>query len=155
MFKNLFKKNSFPGFDTVGTVLSFAAYELACNPDVQDKLRQSLVTINNSYENAQSYDHILKNDYLDKFVCEVLRKFPPAPMIERLCVKDFTLEMDGKQIFMEKDSYFVVPVYGIHHDPNYFLNPDKFDPERFDEENKKFYQAKNCFIPFGIGEFCR
>ena len=40
------------------------------------------------------------------------------------------------------------------HDPNYFKNPEQFQPERFLNENGKFVNEDRV-IPFGIGKrFC-
>jgi Cytochrome P450 len=44
----------------------------------------------------------------------------------------------------------LVPVYALHHDPDYFPDPEKFDPERFSDENKG--NIKNfTYLPFGSG----
>jgi cytochrome P450 family 9 len=43
-----------------------------------------------------------------------------------------------------------IPIYALHHDPHYFPDPEKFDPERFSDENKQ--KMKNCtYMPFGSG----
>lgn len=39
---------------------------------------------------------------------------------------------------------------GLHHDPEYYPNPEKFDPERFSEENKSKRPAYT-YLPFGDG----
>jgi cytochrome P450 len=41
-------------------------------------------------------------------------------------------------------------VEGIHHDPEYYPNPDRFDPERFMPENRHKL-IPYTFLPFGIG----
>jgi hypothetical protein len=39
---------------------------------------------------------------------------------------------------------------GLQHDPKYFPEPEKFDPERFTEENKQS-RPNYSYIPFGEG----
>jgi cytochrome P450 family 6 len=43
-----------------------------------------------------------------------------------------------------------IPVYGIHHDPQYFPDPEHYDPERFSEENKNT-RHRHSYLPFGDG----
>lgn len=43
-----------------------------------------------------------------------------------------------------------LPTYAIQNDPKYFENPEKFDPERFSDENKDKIQPCT-FFPFGVG----
>lgn len=79
---------------------------------------------------------------------ESLRKYPPVPAFRRVCTKKY--KVPGTEIVLEEDSTVLIPVYGIHHDPQYYPNPDKFDPERFSDENKK-KRHPFAFLPFGEG----
>lgn len=43
-----------------------------------------------------------------------------------------------------------INVQGIHRDPQYYPNPDKFDPERFMPENRDKL-TPYTYLPFGLG----
>jgi cytochrome P450 len=43
-----------------------------------------------------------------------------------------------------------IPIYAIHHDPQYYPNPNQFDPERFMPENKDRL-VPYTYLPFGTG----
>lgn len=51
---------------------------------------------------------------------------------------------------MEIGDGIVIPGIAIQNDPKYFPNPEKFDPERFSEDNKDNIQPFT-YIPFGSG----
>jgi cytochrome P450 family 9 len=139
------------GFDTTSTTLAFASYELALNPEIQERLREEILDVKNSLDGKEvSYEALLKMKYLDQFVTEVLRKWSPAPGTERYCMKDFTFEVDGKSVTIEKEQSILIPVAAWHRDPQYFPNPEKFDPDRFNPENID-QQNLSAYAPFGIG----
>ena len=64
--------------------------------------------------------------YLDMVIQETLRIFPPAVRFDRTCKEDY--EVFGLKI--PKGVTVSVPVYAIHHDPEYYPEPEKFIPER-------------------------
>jgi len=43
-------------------------------------------------------------------------------------------------------------MYGVHKDPQLFPDPEKFDPERFLDENGSVVKA-NLVIPFSMGRY--
>lgn len=84
------------------------------------------------------------------FFIESLRKYPPAPALVRIASKDY--KIPGTNVTIEKDTPITVPVYAIHNDEKYFPNPDKFDPNRFSDENLKDKSFTNWpFLAFGEG----
>ena len=42
-------------------------------------------------------------------------------------------------------------MYGVHHDPDNFKDPETFLPERWIDENGKFQYQPYIFIPFSMG----
>jgi cytochrome P450 family 9 len=67
-----------------------------------------------------------------------------------MCVKDYQLEYDGKKIIIPKGISIMIPIHGYHHDPQYFPEPEKFDPDRFSPENRHNIDP-DTYLPFGVG----
>ncbi|XP_058462575.1 cytochrome P450 9e2-like [Malaya genurostris] len=140
------------GFDTVSTNLTFLSYELTINPDVQKKLYEEIVATHRSLKGSPlNYDTLQKMQYMDMVVCESLRMWPPVPAVDRLCVRNYELDDGaGLKFTIEKGTAVFFPVQGLHYDPKYFPNPEKFVPERFSDENNENIRL-GTYLPFGIG----
>ncbi|XP_025831660.1 probable cytochrome P450 6a14 [Agrilus planipennis] len=136
------------GFETSSTTLNFLMYELVQNLNIQEKLREEIKTVLKAHGGKITYEAIQEMSYLDKCINETLRKYPPLPIIPRVCTKDY--KVPGTNLTIEKGTGLLIPVYAIHHDPEYYPYPDKFDPERFSEEVKQ-KRPHLTFIPFGEG----
>lgn len=50
----------------------------------------------------------------------------------------------------EKGTQVYVSILGMHRDPEYYPDPEKFDPERFNDDNKKS-RLSFTYLPFGDG----
>ncbi|XP_067212814.1 cytochrome P450 9e2-like [Linepithema humile] len=143
----------FAGFETSATLMCFVAHELAVNRDVQDRLREEVEQHLSEENDTISYESLSKMVYMDMVVSETLRKYPPATFTDRLCVKNYELppsQSGYKSVTVESNAMMLIPVYGLHHDPKYFPNPQKFDPERFSDENKDNI-FPYTYLPFGHG----
>jgi len=83
---------------------------------------------------------------------ETLRKHPIAPFLERNCCIDYELPApnETRKIKLPVGIGVYIPVLGIHHDPKYFPEPEKFDPDRFTKENK-ISRPNYTYLPFGEG----
>ncbi|KFB49803.1 AGAP012296-PA-like protein [Anopheles sinensis] len=139
------------GFDTVSNCLTFLAYELALNPDVQERLHAEILAAQASLQGKPlSYDVLQRMKYMDMVVSELLRKWPPGPSTDRICTRDYVVNVDGMEFTIDNGTSIFIPISGLHHDPQYYPEPEKFDPERFSEENKHRINL-DAYLPFGVG----
>jgi cytochrome P450 family 6 len=83
---------------------------------------------------------------------ETLRKYPVLSFLDRRCCSDYELPAPtgNGTITLPAGIAIYIPVLALHHDPTYFPDPEKFDPERFTEE-KKHSRPNYTYIPFGEG----
>lgn len=85
-------------------------------------------------------------------VSEALRKWPSFRITSRECTKEYTLkdEDTGRSYVIAKGTEILLPIGAIQNDPKYFADPEKFDPNRFSDENKANIES-GSYIPFGFG----
>ncbi|XP_063913466.1 probable cytochrome P450 6a13 [Zophobas morio] len=136
------------GYETSSTTMTFCLFELASNPEVQENLRKEVEEVLQKHDNKLTYEAVTEMHYMEQVINETLRKHPPISTLIRLCTKNYTVP--GTNSVIEKGTTVFVPIAGIQHDPEYYPNPEKFDPERFSEVNKK-KRHPYAFIPFGEG----
>ncbi|KAJ8944237.1 hypothetical protein NQ314_009514 [Rhamnusium bicolor] len=119
------------GFETSSTTMTFALFELATHPDIQEKVREEIKTILGNHNNQITYDSLNQMKYMGQVIDETLRKYPPLSLITRTCDEDY--KVPGEEVVIEKDTRVLIPVLGIHYDEEYYKNPEVFDPERFSQ----------------------
>ena len=137
----------FAGYETTSNALSYTAYLLALNPTIQDNLIRE---INDYYEanpDSSLYDAAENIEYVNMVLCESLRLFPPTPKTNRECNQTCAVTDD---LIIEEGINVSLPIFLIHHNPQYWPNPDKFDPERFNPNNEQSYPTF-AYLPFGEG----
>ncbi|XP_015905340.2 cytochrome P450 3A8 [Parasteatoda tepidariorum] len=135
------------GYDTTASALSFSSYLLAIHQEVQEKARQEIIYFLDN-DGVLTYESLNKMKYLDNIISETLRIYPPAVRTERKVESEYELGDTG--IILEKDMIVTVPIYALHHDPKYFPDPEKFDPDRFSPEERKKRDSYS-YLPFGHG----
>lgn len=132
------------GYDSSTSTLSFFTRHMALYPDVQEKLYQEITEILG--EERANYDNVQKLTYLDMCISETLRLYPIGFILTRETREDCTI----KGLKIPKDSGIIVSTMALHRDPKYWSEPNKFDPERFNEENKAKIKPFT-YLPFGDG----
>ncbi|KRT80272.1 cytochrome P450 [Oryctes borbonicus] len=136
------------GFETSSTLMSFVLYELAIHEDHQNQLRKEVNEILRENNGEITYDSLLQMRFMDMVINEALRKYPPIAVLTRVCTKDY--QVPHSDITLRKGDELFISTKGIHYDPEYYLDPEKFDPFRFSEENKR-KRHQFAFLPFGEG----
>ncbi|XP_071447823.1 probable cytochrome P450 6a17 [Hetaerina americana] len=153
------------GFETSATTLSFALFELSRDLAVQRKLLDEVDRVLGESEGEITYEGLAKMHYMDCVIAETLRKYPAVPVLFRECTKEWTIPSaqetgsvasewkpetrDGGHV-VEVGTKVHIPLIGLHYDPEYFEDPDRFDPERFTEEGRKKW-PQFAYLPFGEG----
>ncbi|XP_012499470.1 PREDICTED: phylloquinone omega-hydroxylase CYP4F2-like [Propithecus coquereli] len=138
----------FAGHDTTASGLSWVLYNLARHPEYQERCRQEVQELLRDREHKEiEWDDLAQLPFLTMCIKESLRLHPPAPMISRRCTQDIVLP-DGRVI--PKGVICVINIFGTHHNPAVWPDPEVYDPSRFDPENVK-ERSPLAFIPFSAG----
>ncbi|CAG2054622.1 unnamed protein product [Timema podura] len=126
------------GYDTMSTTIGFCLHELAINPDIQQTLIEEINEVLKEFDGELTHGAVQKMEYLDKVLSvlkcpsvlsiETLRMYPVGGTVFRTCTSSYMIP--GTKTLIEKGMQVVIPVYALHHDPKYYPNPEKFDPER-------------------------
>ncbi|RYP17059.1 hypothetical protein DL765_004758 [Monosporascus sp. GIB2] len=116
----------FAGTDTMSMTLSFATYEVARRPDVQDRLRTELMEKKAGPDHKISYE-ALENDctYLSAVISEALRRHEI---------------LAGTTVGVQS--------YSLHRDAKVFPSPEVFDPDRWLQATPEMRKALS---PWGFG----
>ena len=134
---------TFEGHDTTSSGMTFTLLLLAHHPEVQEKLFEEIEEIIGEELTVDTYS---KMPYMDRVLKESLRIYPPVPFISRTLTEDF--ENDGE--LYKKGLNVELFIYDIHRDPEYFPDPEKFDPDRFlPEECEKRHNF--AYLAFSAG----
>ncbi len=132
------------GHETTANMLNWTWYLLSQNPDIEAKLHEEVDTVLQG--RLPTLEDLKSLPYTDMVMKESMRIFPPAWGFTREANED--VEVNGK--FVPKGSLVSLMVYGMHHDPRWWEDPETFQPERFAPENEDRFH-KRAYLPFGGG----
>lgn len=135
------------GQETTGSTAALTIFELAQNPEHLKRLQEEVDETLKQNDGKITYDVLNHMHFLELCMQETLRKYPGLPILNRECTKDYVLPDTNHVI--KKGTPVVISLYGMHHDPEYFPDPDKYDPYRFEEETKNYNPV--AYMPFGEG----
>src|ERR1700733_5433491 len=132
------------GHETSSNALSWLLYLLSSRPDCVERLREEFDSVLGG--EPLTYSHVPRLEFAAQVVQEALRLYPPFWMVDRMALSDDSVG----DLAIPRGSTVVVFVYGAHHSPRYWENPESFDPERFSKANEKLHRPF-AYLPFGAG----
>jgi cytochrome P450 len=134
------------GLDTTSNTLSFVTFYIAKHRDVYLKMREEILKVYGTLDNPDlALESFEKLKYMEAVIYEGIRMFPTISSITRAAVED--VEFDGFTI--KADTTVHTHYKALNHDPKYFKDPEKFNPDRF--LNDKDSIVKFSYLPFGNG----
>jgi cytochrome P450 len=125
------------GHETTAAVLAWALYELGRHPEILSKLRDEL----ESSGAATDPSAVIKLPYLGAVCDETVRLHPILAECARVLTEP--LEILGHTI--PSGDALVISIVAIHHDPELYPEPNRFNPQRFIERT----YSRTEFLPFG------
>ncbi|XP_006991348.2 cytochrome P450 4F1-like [Peromyscus maniculatus bairdii] len=138
----------FRGHDTTASGLSWVLYNLARHPEYQERCRQEVRELLRDREPEEiEWDDLAQLPFLTMCIKESLRLHPPVTMVSRCCTQDISLP-DGRVI--PKGVICIINIFGTHHNPTVWRDPEVYDPFRFDPENIQD-RSPLAFVPFSAG----
>ena len=132
------------GHETTANWLAWTWYLLSQNPDAEKKLHEELNRV--LAGRTPTVEDVPQLNYTEKILSESLRLFPPAWIVGRRALNDFSV---GGYVLPAK-SIIVISQYVMHRDGRFYPDPSRFDPERWTPEAKAA-RPKFSFFPFGGG----
>lgn len=132
------------GHETTSNALMWTFYCLSEHPEVETRLHAEIDAVLG--ERPPTLDDLLRLPYTEMVIKEAMRLYPPAWSATREPKTDVTL---GGWL-VRRGEAIMLNFYGVHRDPRFFPDPERFDPERFNPENEKRI-PKYAYLPFGGG----
>jgi cytochrome P450 len=132
------------GHETSSNALSWFLYLLSSRPGCVERVRQEFDAVLG--DRPLSYSDVPKFEFTTQLIMEALRLYPPFWMVDRMALAD---DRAG-DLDIPRGSTVVVFIYGAHHSPQYWEDPETFDQERFSQAKEKRH-TPFAHLPFGAG----
>lgn len=132
------------GHDTTANALTWTIMLLAQHPTVANQLRKETQTeLDGKIPNITFLPRLA---YSQKVIRESMRLYSPAWILTREAIQDCQIG----PYRLKKGAGVVVSQWVVHRDPRFFEEPEKFLPERW-QDNFEQKLPRCTYFPFGAG----
>ncbi len=132
------------GLDTVANTVAAATYGILKTPGVLEKVQAEADAL--YQKDTVTEEDIRGLDYIQGCLKEAMRIWPIA--VAQMRTTNHDLEFEGYVI--PKDELIFIGTSVPHFMEEYFPDPFKFDPERFNDERRE-HMKPGVYAPFGRG----
>lgn len=134
------------GYETTSTALGFIAHILVNYPEVQEKVREEVQELYER-EGKLDFNTVTKLEYMECVINETMRIYPP---VTTFASRETLSDYKYNDITIPKGSTVLFPIYYLHHDQDYWEEPEIFDAMRFSSQRRSQIHTSS-FQPFGNG----
>ena len=130
--------------DTTTSASTMAAYHLGNDYALQAKLAAEVA----QWPDELPFEPVFHST--NGLICvfyETIRMHPPVPLFLRRTIR----ECDFGGVKVPPDTMVCVPSTYVHRLPDWWRNPDEFDPTRFSDEVAEHRKHNFMWVPFGGG----
>ncbi|XP_074644992.1 cytochrome P450 2J2-like [Tubulanus polymorphus] len=138
----------FAGTETTSSTMRWALALMVKHPDIQQKVQHEIDNVIGSDHIPQMRDRLIL-PYTEAVLLEIQR----VASLTSLSLPHTNNETDIKLYSYDvpKNSMVFANLYGVHHDPSIWPNPNTFDPRNFISEEGTL-RNQEYLIPFSIGK---
>ncbi|KAM7348492.1 cytochrome P450 4d1 isoform 3-T3 [Cochliomyia hominivorax] len=138
----------FEGHDTTSSAITFCFYNLALNPQCQQKCFEEIIQVFGKDKNKPvTYEDLNNLHYLELCIKETLRLYPSVPLLGRKVTEE--CEINGK-IIPAGTNIGISPLY-LGRQEELFPEAKLFKPERFEMDYTTDKMSPYAYIPFSAG----
>lgn len=130
--------------ETTTSAIVAMAYALAKHPEVQERVRAEMASFG---KETPAYEDLEAMSYTSQVFQECLRLWGSSHTMPRKAIRD--VDYKGHTI-PAGAMVFISPSF-VHVMPEFWEQPEHFDPDRFAAERKEHRQHRHLYMPFGGG----
>lgn len=138
----------FAGYDTTTATLAWGLLELLRHPNLHERVRVEIGVGKVESEAPLTVEELRAMPFLDAFLKETLRLHPVTAFLLRS--NQHPYEFEGYTI--PAGWQIILPISHTHRSPEYFVNPEQCDPDRFLPPREEEKKAPYAWMAFGGGK---
>lgn len=132
------------GHETSSTTVGWALYRLCQNPEMKARVHAEIVEALG--EAPYHPSDAAKLPFTTNVLKETLRHYPAFWMVDRMVEKPVEIDGHALPVGARVACFF----HGVHRNPAFWSEPERFLPDRFDGE-ERFNERAGAYVPFGAG----